>query len=574
MDIFFLQLLVLEFDPILRGHRLGKVHQLGATDLLIDFQLRDGRWLHISTDPLRLACYLTSRSPRQFAATPRSDTSFVALLQKHLEATRLESVESLGYDRVIKFHFAGEDGGSSRRVMVVALTGRTANLFLLRGTEIIAELREREEFSEEYRDPAPPGEKFDPHSCPRETWEELIQAHGGEVAQAAQKWLLGFSAPLARELAARVKAGASPADALRDILDDLSAPSPSLYANPPIAELKLQPGRDEFALHLSSIPLSHLAQLSSIHPATLNEAAEIYYSFLEDRRRFTTLKQKLLGLLNARLKKLASLLTNLSREEEKYRPIDTWQRHGELLLANLHQAVKTDDKFLVVDFYDAEQNLIEIDAAEKGSPKDAAEHYFKLARKGRHALESIASRRPPAEKEMASLQADRDLTSIVSTYESLIPLAEKYGLIEENRQPGRPAAPPVKKPKEESLPGVRRYRSSDGYEILVGRTDRDNDHLTMRIAKSFDLWFHAADYPGSHVVLRNPRRQPVPQRSITEAAQLAAKFSQAKDAPKVAVNYCEKKFVTKPKGFASGQVRLSSFRTIMVEPAEAGERIL
>jgi predicted ribosome quality control (RQC) complex YloA/Tae2 family protein len=123
------------------------------------------------------------------------------------------------------------------------------------------------------------------------------------------------------------------------------------------------------------------------------------------------------------------------------------------------------------------------------------------------------------------------------------------------------------------IPGARRYRSSDGYEILVGRADRDNDNLTLRVARSFDLWFHAADYPGSHVILRNPKRQPVPPRSIAEAAQLAAKFSQAKDLPKAAVNYCEKKFVTKPKGFAPGQVRLASFRTILVEPAEAGERV-
>lgn len=95
----------------------------------------------------------------------------------------------------------------------------------------------------------------------------------------------------------------------------------------------------------------------------------------------------------------------------------------------------------------------------------------------------------------------------------------------------------------------------------------------MRIAKSYDIWFHAADYPGSHVVLRNPQRKEVPARAIAEAAQLAAKFSQAKGGPKVAVNYCEKKFVSKPKGFAPGQVRLSSFKTILVEPAEAGERI-
>jgi predicted ribosome quality control (RQC) complex YloA/Tae2 family protein len=75
------------------------------------------------------------------------------------------------------------------------------------------------------------------------------------------------------------------------------------------------------------------------------------------------------------------------------------------------------------------------------------------------------------------------------------------------------------------------------------------------------------------VVLRNPQRKPVPPRSITEAAQLAAKFSQARTEARVAVNYCERKFVSKMKGFAPGQVRLSSFKTVMVEPGEAGERI-
>ena len=101
-----------------------------------------------------------------------------------------------------------------------------------------------------------------------------------------------------------------------------------------------------------------------------------------------------------------------------------------------------------------------------------------------------------------------------------------------------------------------------------------NDNLTFRVAKSADLWFHAADYPGSHAVLRNPQRKEVPINSILEAAALAAKFSQARENAKVAVNYCEKKFVTKPKGFAPGQVRLSSFKTVMVEPREAGERLL
>jgi predicted ribosome quality control (RQC) complex YloA/Tae2 family protein len=122
---------------------------------------------------------------------------------------------------------------------------------------------------------------------------------------------------------------------------------------------------------------------------------------------------------------------------------------------------------------------------------------------------------------------------------------------------------------------VRRYRSSDGLDILVGRGARDNDHLTFRVARSFDTWLHAADYPGSHVVVRHARRdEPPPHRTLVEAAQLAAHFSQAKKDSKVAVNYTQRKFLSKPKGAAPGLVYLSSFRTLLVEPREDVERIM
>ncbi len=121
---------------------------------------------------------------------------------------------------------------------------------------------------------------------------------------------------------------------------------------------------------------------------------------------------------------------------------------------------------------------------------------------------------------------------------------------------------------------MRRYRSSDGYEILVGRGPRENDHLTFRLARSQDTWLHAADYPGSHVVVRNLRRgEDIPHRTLLEAAQLAARFSRAREDSKVAVNYTLRKFINKPKGAAPGLVYLSSFKTLLVEPREAVERI-
>jgi predicted ribosome quality control (RQC) complex YloA/Tae2 family protein len=130
----------------------------------------------------------------------------------------------------------------------------------------------------------------------------------------------------------------------------------------------------------------------------------------------------------------------------------------------------------------------------------------------------------------------------------------------------------AKEPKR--IPGTRRYRSSDGYEVIVGRTARDNDNLTFRVARPNDLWLHAGDYPGSHVIVRNANRRELPQRTVIEAAQLAAKFSQASNDSKVIIHYTPRKFLSKPKGSAPGLVRMSSFKTIAVEPAENIERIM
>ena len=108
--------------------------------------------------------------------------------------------------------------------------------------------------------------------------------------------------------------------------------------------------------------------------------------------------------------------------------------------------------------------------------------------------------------------------------------------------------------KTDEFKGARRFSSSDGYEILDGKKAKDNDYLTSRMAKSFDLWLHAADYPGSHVVVRNPNRKDIPVATLIEAAQLAAFYSDAREKPKAAVNYTAKKFVNKPKRSAPARI--------------------
>lgn len=111
----------------------------------------------------------------------------------------------------------------------------------------------------------------------------------------------------------------------------------------------------------------------------------------------------------------------------------------------------------------------------------------------------------------------------------------------------------------------------DGYEVLVGRSDDDNEYLTFRVAENRDLWLHAGGgTPGSHVVIRNPTGGDVPREVVEKAAQLAAWYSKARGAPRVEVHVCRVADVSKPKGAPRGQVQIRKFSRVKVEPSRLG----
>ena len=119
----------------------------------------------------------------------------------------------------------------------------------------------------------------------------------------------------------------------------------------------------------------------------------------------------------------------------------------------------------------------------------------------------------------------------------------------------------------------RPYRTVnvEGYEILVGRGDEDNDHLTFEVAEPHDLWLHVAGgTPGSHVVVKNPDRGEIPREVIERAAELAAWYSKARGAPRVEVHYCRASDVSKPRGAPHGLVELRRWKSVKVKPEAVG----
>jgi predicted ribosome quality control (RQC) complex YloA/Tae2 family protein len=296
-----------------------------------------------------------------------------------------------------------------------------------------------------------------------------------------------------------------------------------------------------------------------------SEAADAYFSALDHAREFESRANAAQSRLVKAVRQKEKLKSNLEKDLAGHGDPEEHKRIGDLLLANLSTAKRAGNKVTLTDYYADGAPSIEIEVDENISLQNEAEERFRQYGKAKRAREEIAERMVRIDREIAELNGQLEEILRISSEKDETALA-----------PFSPVQAPRKTQTKQqpSIPGVRRYRSTDGYEILVGRASRDNDNLTFKIAQPNDLWLHAGDYPGSHVVVRNPTRKEIPHRTIIEAAQLAGRFSQASEDSKVVVHYTPRKFLSKPKGAASGLVRLSRFRSITVEPKEGVERIM
>jgi predicted ribosome quality control (RQC) complex YloA/Tae2 family protein len=303
---------------------------------------------------------------------------------------------------------------------------------------------------------------------------------------------------------------------------------------------------------------------------SLSAAADAFYQSLETERAFAAQAASLRARLRQEIARQKKLQKHLVSDLAEHGNPEAHKRLGDLLLANIGTAERHGTRTALVDFYAQGSARIELDIDEHTTLQDEAARYFSRYRKAKIAKQQIGLRLKESEKQLVDLELKlTQLEDVVGNRDH-----GALAMLLDERTPRKKTAAPAQQGQEkEKIPGARRYRSSNGYEVLVGRAAKDNDYLTFRVARPYDLWLHAADYPGSHVIVQNPKRLSIPHQTLLEAAQLAAKFSQAGKDTKVNVHYTQRKFVSRIKGAAPGLVRLASFKTIAVQPGEPIERI-
>ena len=314
--------------------------------------------------------------------------------------------------------------------------------------------------------------------------------------------------------------------------------------------------------HTRSRGLTHDPVLSApeaafdTEPFPLSAQLEISYREREAELSHQTQLRARESVLRKTLKKHLRRMAALSRDLEQAAKYKPYARYGELLKANLGSLRKGLTTVTVVDYYDATLPELTIPLDPTKTPQANMEAYFAKYRKVRSAQREIAPRLAAIEAAAQQIQAELD-TIKQGTWQAATMGAQSAPRSTHFTSRRRAAA-------DERRAPFRRFVSSDGHHIFVGRNARENDELTFGLAKSEDLWLHAQGVPGSHVVVRLEKGSDAPPETLKDAAALALLYSDLKKSGKGEVIYTRRKWVRKPKGHAAGAVTVTQEKSLHV----------
>lgn len=328
---------------------------------------------------------------------------------------------------------------------------------------------------------------------------------------------------------------------------------------------------------VSPFPLDSLPNAECELFPSMNALCEKLFRSFNQRTYLANHCHSQLPKIKATLKKKHRLFENLNSDLKESRQCEKFKKFADLLYAQQDKTLRGTEKLRVTDLYDPNLNEMDIPLDGRLTVVQNANRYSKLFQRAKRSINQLSERIRIVEIEIKNLDFEQSALlnpDSVKEPSRLDSSGKKTEFVRAESLSSRRASS-HKKTEASSVSGsqslqrkvARVYVSSEGMQILVGKTSKDNDTLTLKIARNDDFWLHVAGYAGSHVVLRNSQKLAKPtSQSLLEAAQLAAYFSQARNAPKIEVHYTQKKFVSKPKGAKPGLVRLKEYKSISVHP--------
>ncbi len=574
LDGMFLRLIKSELEAQI-GSRISQIYQPNRDELV--FILRG------FSGSKKLLLSARANSPRINFCTktpenPAQPPMLCMLLRKRLGGGKLTAVRQLECDRVIflDFECVNELGDTVMLTVVCEIMGMYSNVILTDSNGVIIDSLKRVDLTMSSRRLVLPNIKYEPPEGQNKT--NLLTAQVTEAVQriteldeempldkAILKAVQGVSPIVCREIAYRVmpdatnRLGGILKSRLIEELDRLKQTVLNCDASPCIVYRE-----DSKPFDFCFMPIEQYGQ--SVRIKSFDSCSMVldeFYDERDSRERMRVKSQSLTKLLNNTAERLSRKIEKQKAELKRCENREELRICGDLLQANLYRVEKGAPFVEVENFYDESYGTKRIFLDPALSPASNAQKYYKDYRKAKNAEKVLAEQIVKARYELMYIESVLDEVSRAENE------GELSGIKEELADEGYIKSRSTKRKKTDKLPPLE-YTSSDGFRILVGRNNRQNDQLTLKTASKNDVWLHTKEIHGSHTVIISDGKA-VSDNAILQAAQLAAYHSKARNSSKVPVDYTLIKYVSKPSGAKPGMVIYVNNKTVYVTPKDSAD---
>lgn len=579
LDGVFLRHIKRELEEKLLGARVDKIYQPNRDELTVAFRTREAAY--------RVLFSARADSARvHFTAAqlenPKQPPMLCMLLRKRLSGAKLTAIVQPDLERVLHFEFdaINELGDHVTLTLTSEIMGRYSNIILTGedGKIIDALKRVDAEMSSQrlvlpgvtYRLP-PPQEKRSVLEAPSQEVTNALKALPGdmELSKALLSVLQGVSPVVCREIAHRAGRGA---ELTVKAMDEEQYFRTGFFFQQVKEAAQNVTGTPHMAVSAQGKPLDFsFVNIRQYGTAAVVKETESFSKLLDDfygerdhRERMRVREQDLLRLLSTHSERLSRKINHQRAELEQCAKREELRVAGDLISANLFQIEKGAPSVTLQNFYEESLPTVTIKLDPSLTPSQNAQKYYKEYRKAKTAEEKLNEQIDLANRELTYLDSVLDVLSRADTEQDLMEIRSEL------QEQGYLRAVREKKQKQPAVSAPMKFTTKDGFTVLVGRNNRQNDRLTMKLANNNDVWFHVKNIPGSHTVLVTDGKSPTPA-AMEEAAALAALHSRAKDSAQVPVDYTQVRNVSKPQGAKPGMVIYVNYKTMFVTPKQDAE---
>ena len=561
LDALCLTAVAEELRPVLEGAKIDKIYQ-PTRDEVVLFLRGQGEnvRLLLSANPGHPRAHLTTLTREN----PDKPPMFCMLLRKHLLGGRILELNQTPLERILDFRLETIDelGDRVERRLVLEAMGRSANLILLDGEGRIIDCIRRIDGDLSkgqrqvlpglfYRQPPVP-DKLNPFTLSE---DELLAALDNPTQREPEKLLMdtftGLSPLIARELAFRAGGAEGLYSALLKLRKDVKENNFTPY-------LLVRDGKP---VDFSFLPiLQYGPETESIRQESFSVMLDGFYERREAAERVRQRGQDLVKTVTNARDRTARKLANQEKELAATLDRERLREQGDIITSNLHAMEKGMTVLKAMNFYDPECREIEIKLDPLLTPQLNAAKYYKEYNKAKTAEKMLTLQIEKGERELEYLNSVLENLELAEGERDLGEIRQELtdtGYLRRAKTAAKREKRVAGKPME--------FRSSAGLRITVGKNNSQNDQLTTKMAYKSDIWLHTQKIHGSHVILWLEGGEADAQ-SLTEAAVLAATFSQARESTRVPVDYTPVKYVKKPAGARPGMVIYTTYQTAVVDP--------